>query len=169
MRHLFFFAAAVCLALGGTSGNCLAQSAKASAKSTDALTVVKSSVRRVPSTAGHADVETSFEIVWNSSTPPQAIYYRRGKSQWLKCKPSRPEKRPFGGGPNDFMVVYMSIPFAGFRQGEQLTLTAERHTDDALPAAVRNMPPDALYYQLANSPKWHAKKVNVAKLPPVKK
>jgi hypothetical protein len=137
---------------------------------TDAFSVGKITARPVPGgdEHGHPSAEVTFDIVWNSKTPPDAIFYRSGKSQWLACKPTRPEKRPFGGGPNDFMVVYMKVPMRDIKPGDKLTLTVARHGHDPVPTQLKNMSGDALYYRLAGSEKWQVKKVNVPKLPATK-
>lgn len=145
----------------------LAQKSKTTAPAD--ITVTKTNVRRVPGISPQEPLaEVSFEIVWHSKTPPSALFFRKGKSEWLDCTPSKPERRSFGGGPNDFMMVYNTVRFNDFKPGDHLTVTADRHPHDVMPTAVHNLPPDAIYYQLGHSSKWHFVKVNVPKLPPLK-
>lgn len=169
MKQFFTLAASLFLLAGGAAYPSFAQKAGASSAEGGALTVSKTLVRPVPGARpNETATEVTFEIVWHSKTPPEAIFYRRGATQWLDCKATKPEKRPFGGGPNDFMLIYMGVPFSGIKAGDHLTLTTGRHGHDPMPPEVKKMSGDALYYQLAGSSKWYLKKVGVPKLPAAK-
>lgn len=144
----------------------IAQKGKSTSGAQAALTVTKTNIRRVPGLSPQQPLaEVSFEVTWHSKTPPSSFYYRNAKSEWLDCNATRPERRTFGGGPNDFMLVYMSVRLPEIKAGDHFNLTAERHTHEVMPSEVRNMPADALYYQIGKSEKWHVLKVNVPKLP----
>ncbi|MBS1630155.1 MAG: hypothetical protein JST27_08875 [Bacteroidetes bacterium] len=146
----------------------LAQKSKTATSTSADLSVTKTNVRRVPGNSPLDPLtEVSFEIIWHSKMPPGAIFFRNGKSEWLDCSPSKPERRSFGGGPNDFMLVYNTVRFNNFKPGDHLTLTADRHPHDVMPTEVRHLPADAIYYQFEHSKKWHFVKVKVPKLPPL--
>lgn len=165
MKQIFSIATAFFLILGSTTSG-FAQKGK-SPSSSAALSVTRITVRPVPSGLpnGRPNAEANFEIVWKSRTPPQGVFYKKGKTEWLDVKSTSPVKRSFGGGPNDFMLMYMNLPYSDYKPGTHATLTSEQHSHDEMPAAVRNMPGDALYYQLVNSSKWYYVKVNVPKIP----
>ncbi len=112
----------------------------------------------------HERRDVRFTIVWNDATPPAAIYYRMDAAHWLKCKATRPERRTFGGGPNDFMMVENHISISEIRKGESINLMVEEAPSDVQPEAVKKMPSGALFYQISGSDKWYAQKVTVNKL-----
>lgn len=136
--------------------------------SSTALTVNSATARRNILKEGnkvHIEAEYLFKIVWNSATPPKEMYFRTPDNEWLKCKASRGEKRPFGGGPNDFMVVEKHASLESFKAGEHITLMPERHQNEIQPGATKAMPSSALYFQLNNSNSWQTVKVKLTKLP----
>jgi hypothetical protein len=165
MKRILFFASIVSIFLaGGFSVSVYAQ--KASAKST-LLVVNKATVQNIISISGKEPTETerAINITWKSATPPQAIFYRPDAAHWLKCRALRSEKRPFGGGPNDFMVVEVNTALQNIKSGDVITLRPEHHPSEVQPGAVKSMPAGALFIQLKGAKSWQVVKVNVTKLP----
>ncbi len=151
------FQAILGLCLTGAAGNAAAQ----------AITVKRATVQSEVSTShpehGHADRRA--EIVWNSATPPSEIYYRPDAAHWLNCKAIRQERRPFGGGPNDYMVMDNHAPLKTFKKGEALILRPEAMPSDMQPDEVKKLATGALFYKLEGSGKWITQKITFKKLP----
>jgi hypothetical protein len=166
MKRVFFFTAIASMLLW-TSPAAYAQKTKGGAP----FVVTKATTRNSISTSGrgHNETETRFSIVWKSKAHPKGIFYRPDPAHWLMCKITRPEKRPFGGGPNDYMLVDVVAAPSSLKAGESLDLTPEEYPSEVQPEAVKSMPAGALFYQLANSNKWQTVKVKMTRLPDVKR
>jgi len=162
------FALLTCALLAGSAA--YAQKGKGAAKSSASLTVTKATHRNIVSTSGrnHTEEETQFSIVWKGSKPPKNFYYRPDAAHWLKCKATRSEKRPFGGGPNDYMMVEVNANPATLKSGDNVNLIPEHYPSDVQPNAVKSMSTGALFYQIVGSDTWQSVKVNITKLPDLK-
>lgn len=163
------FALLTCALLAGSVA--YAQKGKNASGTSGALTVTRATSRNVVSVSGrdHTESETQFGIIWKGTKPPKNIYYRPDASHWLKCKATRGEKRPFGGGPNDYMMVEVNTSAAALKAGDNVTLVPEHYPSEVQPDAVKSMATGALFYQLTGSNTWQSVKVNVTKLPDLKK
>jgi hypothetical protein len=135
-----------------------------------ALTITSATSRSFISGSGeHPHSDIRIALVWKSATPPQDIYYRQDAAHWLKCKITSPQQRPFGGGPNDYMVVEMRTAPAAMKAGGTYNLTPEEIPSDVQPEAVKKMPAGAIFYKLQGSNTWQYVKANMKKLPDVKR
>lgn len=148
-------------------GVCILTAAALTEANAQAITVKRATMQRELSTREpqHNHSDTKIEIIWNSQTPPKDIFFRADAAHWLKCKITRSERRPFGGGPNDYAIVENRAQPETLKKGEALTLRPEDYPSDVQPDAVKKMPAGALFYQLQGSNKWVAEKVKMTKLP----
>jgi hypothetical protein len=164
----FSIALLTCALLAGSGA--YAQKGKGASAAT-ALTVNRATTRNTVSVSGrdHTESETQFSIIWKGSKAPKNIYYRPDAAHWLKCKATRAEKRPFGGGPNDYMMVDVNTNVAALKAGDNVNLVPEHYPSEVQPIAVKSMPTGALFYQLVGSNTWQSVKVNITKLPDLKK
>jgi hypothetical protein len=168
MKLFLSFAFLSCALLAGNVVN--AQKAKTAGSSGSDLTVNRATTRNIVSASGrqHTESETSFNITWKGAKAPKNIYYRPDAAHWLKCKATKSQKRPFGGGPNDYMMVEVNTNVATAKAGDNINLVPEEYPSDVQPTAVKSMSTGALFYQLLGSNTWQSVKVTITKLPDLK-
>lgn len=111
-----------------------------------------------------------FVIVWNDAVPPSGeIFFRNGK-EWKETSVSRPERRSFGAaGPNDYMMVEMSLKATDIKPGYRVVINTHRHDHDEeqMPEAVKKMANQGLFYAVTNgkTTTWKVIPVNPKTLP----
>ncbi len=141
-----------------TSLHACAQAKKAGSGGTAAIQVLEAS--RQTTNPGRQEsrprTDYRFKIIWKSKSAPTAMHFRPDAGSWEELKVTKPVKRP-GLGPNDFMIVEQNIELRNIRFGDTLSLIVPRHVheDEAVPAAVKRLPVQSIYYQTAaTGAKW---------------
>lgn len=107
-----------------------------------------------------------FKIIWKSSTPPVAFFWKPATTSWMVTNTAKPQKRP-GINPGDYMVVEKNIAPKDIRNGDTILLTTHRHSheDVPMPQEVKSQPVNNLYFQMGTKQTWQRTPASIRKLP----
>ncbi len=110
-----------------------------------------------------------FVIVWNAPEPPATGLFYRSGNEWKETSLARPERRQFSPNSQYYMMVENNIQPKDIKAGDRIIITSHRHDHDEeeMPAAVRGMAKQGLFYATGSGKNlsWKLIPIKITTLP----